>query len=106
MKRKELIKNLALEIEQQIYDFVVDSEKTEDVLHQVWIEETLIEVDFKASIEWVSGYKSFDYDVPDDPDEIEVDVYEIEVRNVWNNENLLSNVRNELNKELYKLLNK
>ena len=106
MKRKELIKNLALEIEQQIYDFVVESEKTEDVLHQVWIEETLIEVDFKANIEWLSSYKSFDYDVPDDPDEIEVDVYEIEVRNVWNNENLLSNVRNELNKELYKILNK
>lgn len=104
MKRIELFRHLALTIEEKLYDYVVETEETEGTLVEIFIEDYLFEVDFKASVDIKYGMKSTDYDTPDDYDELEVDVYEFEIRSLWNDNKLLTNVRNQVNNEIYKLL--
>lgn len=104
MKRIELFRHLALTIEEKLFEYVFETEETEGTLVEIFIEDYLFEVDFKASVETKIGMKSTDYDTPDDYDEKIIDVYEFEIRSLWNDDKLLTNVRNSVNNEIYKLL--
>ena len=77
---KETLINL---IKERVFD---DNEKKEGSMIPFEIDGLTYDVDYRASVTTKKGRESGDYDVPNDKDEMFVDVYEIEVRNVWDEE--------------------
>lgn len=94
---KETLINL---IKDRVLD---DKDKTQGSMIPFEIDGLTYDVDYRASVTTKKGRESGDYDVPNDKDEMFVDVYEIEVRNVWDEEGemLAAEKLKEINKDFY-----
>ena len=77
---KETLINL---IKERIFD---DQDKLEGSMVPFEIDGITYDVDYKATVRTKKGRESGDYDVPNDKDEMFVELHEIEIRNVWDEE--------------------
>lgn len=66
---------------------VLETEDNEGSLQLFEIDGIWYEVDYKATVKLLDGLKSGDYDVPNDEDVYEVEVTEVEIRNIWDADN-------------------
>lgn len=72
---------------------------TAEILHN---EELIGYAKYKASVEVYEGMASGDYDVPNDPDEMEIILNDMSVIIFGKNSNVLVNITENLNNELLK----
>ena len=91
---KETLINL---IKERVLD---DNDKVEGSMIPFEIDGLTYDVDYKATVTTKKGRESGDRDVPNDKDEMFVELHEIEVRNVWDEEGEMLEVQKlkEINK--------
>lgn len=66
---------------------VLETQKNEGSQQLFEIDGLWYDVDYKATVKLLDGLKSGDYDVPNDADILEVQVTEVEIRNIWDADN-------------------
>jgi len=78
------MKKISLELIMWVEQLILDNEKGNDTMIDVEISGNLYRLDYSANIHYIEGCKSFDYDVPNDPDESKVSFNWIEVKEIYN----------------------
>ena len=66
---------------------VLETEDNEGSLQLFEIDGLWYEVDYKATVKLIEGFWSHSYDLPNDEDVIEIEVTEVEIRNIWDADN-------------------
>lgn len=79
---------------------VLETGNTEGSLEPFEIDGLTYDVDYKATVKRLDGVKSSDYNVPNDADIYEIEILEVEVRDIWDSENEYVPL-GDINKQFY-----